>query len=129
MDAPCWRLIRTALTRVTSTAEFVVGGPGFANRADRQPDDRQHRPRQRTLERPDIADTTFDMRPRIVPMRVDADFSIAGTGHRPARQEPCSDAMARKPALFSDVWVDRSDFIIRYMSKWNCKGTVGELME
>jgi photosynthetic reaction center H subunit len=104
-------------------AEFVVGGPGSPIVPTGNPMTDSIGPGAYAL-RPDIPDTTFDMRPRIVPMRVDADFSIAETDIDP-RGKSVFGCDGEKAGVVSDVWVDRSDFIIRYVEV-ELPGTTGE---
>lgn len=65
-------------------------------------------------ERPDIPDVTFEGKPRIVPMRVATDFHIAD-GDPDPRGMAVFGADGVKAGTISDVWVDRSEFIVRYL--------------
>lgn len=64
-------------------------------------------------ERPDIPDTTFELKPRIVPMRADPDFAVAAQDIDP-RGNPIYGCDGVVAGTISDLWVDRSDYIVRY---------------
>lgn len=64
-------------------------------------------------QRPDIPDTTFELKPRVVPMRADPDFSIAEQDVDP-RGNPVYGLDGVVAGTITDVWVDRSDYVIRY---------------
>lgn len=104
-------------------AEFVVGGPGSPIVPTGNPMVDGIGAGAYT-ERPDVPDTTFDMRPRIIPMRVDAEFSIAGQDIDP-RGKTVFGCDGEKAGVVSDVWVDRSDFVIRYIEV-DLPATVGD---
>lgn len=63
--------------------------------------------------RADIADVMFDGQPRIVPMRSDPEFSIAPEDPDP-RGMVVYGADGRGAGQVVDVWVDRSEGVIRY---------------
>jgi photosynthetic reaction center H subunit len=65
-------------------------------------------------ERRDVPDVTFEGHARIVPMRVARDFTVAGRDPDPRGMSVygADDALAGKVA---DVWVDRSEYVIRYL--------------
>ncbi len=65
-------------------------------------------------ERPDIPDTTFEHKPRIVPMRADPDFTVAKQDIDP-RGRPILGCDGVKAGTIVELWVDRSDFVIRYV--------------
>ncbi|MEM9028574.1 MAG: photosynthetic reaction center subunit H [Pseudomonadota bacterium] len=64
-------------------------------------------------ERPDIPDTTFELRPRIIPMRIDSDFEVAKQDIDP-RGSAIYGCDGVEAGTIMDLWVDRSDFVIRY---------------
>lgn len=64
--------------------------------------------------RADVPDLTFDGRPKIVPLRVATDFSIDGTDADPRGMEVLG-ADRQVAGVISDVWVDRSESLIRYL--------------
>lgn len=64
--------------------------------------------------RADVADLTYDGRPKIVPLRVATDFSIDKTDADPRGMEVLG-ADKRVAGVVSDVWVDRSESLIRYL--------------
>jgi len=64
-------------------------------------------------ERSDTPDLTIDGVPRIVPMRVAGDFSIAARDDDP-RGLPVIGADGGVAGTVRDVWVDRSEVIARY---------------
>ncbi len=63
--------------------------------------------------RSDSPDVTIDGAPRIVPMRVATDFSIA-SGDPDPRGMPVLGADGLTGAIVADVWVDRSEPLIRF---------------
>lgn len=65
-------------------------------------------------ERPDIPDITFEKKPRIVPMRIASDFTIAD-GDPDPRGMPVLGADGKSAGKVVDAWVDRSEFILRYL--------------
>lgn len=65
-------------------------------------------------ERADKPDLTYDGRPKIVPMREDNEFSIAD-GDPDPRGFDVVGADGLIAGVVSDVWVDRSEFMIRYL--------------
>jgi photosynthetic reaction center H subunit len=65
-------------------------------------------------ERPDIPDVTFEGKPRIVPMRIAADFHIAD-GDPDPRGWPVYGADGVQAGSISEIWIDRSEFLIRYL--------------
>ncbi|MGF1650018.1 MAG: photosynthetic reaction center subunit H [Hyphomicrobiaceae bacterium] len=94
-------------------AEFAVGGPG-------SPLVPLGNPMKDGLgaagwtERPDVPDTTFEMKDRIVPMRIAEDFHIPDRDIDP-RGCPMFGCDGVQAGVIKDVWVDRSDFVIRYL--------------
>lgn len=64
-------------------------------------------------ERGDYADITFDGKPRIVPLRVDDHFEVAAEDTDP-RGMPVIGADGGVAGKISDIWIDRSEAIIRY---------------
>ncbi|MEL6373915.1 MAG: photosynthetic reaction center subunit H [Pseudomonadota bacterium] len=75
-------------------------------------------------ERADVVDTTFEGHARVVPIRVASDFTVAeqDIDPRDANVYGADGALAGK---VSDIWVDRSDFVIRYLEV-ELAGPVGE---
>lgn len=65
-------------------------------------------------ERPDIPDITFENKPRIVPMRIATDFTIADRDPDP-RGMPVFGADGKQAGKVVEAWVDRSEFILRYL--------------
>ena len=65
-------------------------------------------------ERQDVPDVTFDGRLRIVPMRSDADYKIVSRDPDP-RGLPVIAADGQMAGTVRDVWVDRSEPMIRYL--------------
>lgn len=65
-------------------------------------------------ERADIPDVTFENKTRIVPMRIATDFTIAD-GDPDPRGMKVIGADGKTAATVVDVWVDRSEFLIRYL--------------
>ena len=65
-------------------------------------------------ERPDIPDITFEKKPRIVPMRIASDFSIAD-GDPDPRGMAVLGADGKPAGKIVEAWVDRSEFILRYL--------------
>lgn len=94
-------------------AEFVVGGPG-------SPLVPKGNPMLDGIgagayaERPDLPDLTFEGHPRIVPIRAATDFTVAD-GDVDPRGLTVYGADGRAAGSVSDIWVDRSDFLIRYL--------------
>jgi photosynthetic reaction center H subunit len=65
-------------------------------------------------ERADVPDITIDGRPRIVPMRVAADFAVESRDPDPRGMAVVgADRMIAGKVV--DVWVDRSETIVRYL--------------
>jgi photosynthetic reaction center H subunit len=64
-------------------------------------------------ERTDVADVTFDGKPRIVPLRIEDHFEVAAEDVDP-RGMPVVGADGVAAGKISDIWVDRSEAIIRY---------------
>jgi len=95
------------------SAEFALGGPGSPLVPTGDPLRDSIGPGSFTA-RPDVPDVTFEGHPRIVPMRVATDFSIAEQDIDP-RGAPVHGADGHKAGTVQDVWVDRSDFVIRYL--------------
>jgi len=65
-------------------------------------------------ERPDIPDITFEKKARIVPMRVATDFAIADGDPYP-RGMAVIGACGKSAGTVVDAWVDRSEFLLRYL--------------
>ncbi|MEL6746495.1 MAG: photosynthetic reaction center subunit H [Pseudomonadota bacterium] len=65
-------------------------------------------------ERPDIPDLTFEGHDRIVPMRIATDFSIAELDTDPIGL-PVFGADGEKVGDVVDGWVDRSEYVLRYL--------------
>jgi photosynthetic reaction center H subunit len=65
-------------------------------------------------EREDVPDLTFEGEPKIVPLRVATDFSIADRDPDP-RGMPVYGADGARGGTIADVWVDRSEPQIRYL--------------
>jgi photosynthetic reaction center H subunit len=63
--------------------------------------------------RPDVPDVTFENKPRIVPMRSDKDFYVQKQDRDP-RGFAVIGADGEKAGEISDIWVDRSEHVIRY---------------
>ncbi len=64
--------------------------------------------------RADIADVTFEGHNRIVPMRVATSFSIDSNDTDP-RGLPVYAADTEQAGTVKDVWIDRSEYLIRYL--------------
>ena len=64
-------------------------------------------------ERQDVADVTFDGKTRIVPLRIEDHFEVAAEDADP-RGMPVVGADGGIAGKISDIWVDRSEAIIRY---------------
>lgn len=94
-------------------AEFVVGGPGSPIVPTGNPMTDSIGPGA-YAERPDVPDLTYDGKIRIVPMRADADFTIFESDIDP-RGKTVTGANGAEAGTVADVWVDRSDFVIRYV--------------
>ncbi len=65
-------------------------------------------------ERADVPDITTEGTPRIVPMRVDSHFAIESRDPDP-RGMPVIAADRKQAGTIVDVWVDRSEVLIRYL--------------
>ncbi len=65
-------------------------------------------------EREDTPDTSLDGTPRIVPLRVDPAFGLAPQDTDP-RGLPVNDLNGETAGTVVDVWVDRSDILVRYL--------------
>ena len=65
-------------------------------------------------EREDVPDLTFEGEPKIVPLRVATDFTIAERDPDP-RGMPVFGADGVQAGTIADVWVDRSEPQIRYL--------------
>lgn len=65
-------------------------------------------------EREDVPDLTDDGRPRIVPTRLGDGFDVAPEDVDP-RGMPVFGADAKRGGTVTDIWVDRSEHIIRYL--------------
>ena len=64
-------------------------------------------------DRADIADVTFDGKPRLVPLSVDDHFEVATEDTDP-RGMPVIGADGGVAGKISDIWIDRAEAIIRY---------------
>lgn len=94
-------------------AEFVVGGPGSPIVPNGNPMIDGIGPAA-WAERPDVPDLNFEQHVRIVPMRVASDFSVAEQDIDPRGCEVFG-ADGEKAGTVTDIWVDKSDYIIRYL--------------
>ena len=65
-------------------------------------------------ERPDVPDLTFEGHDRLVPMRIAAEWSIAEQDIDP-RGVTVYGADGVAAGVVKDVWVDRSEYIMRYL--------------
>ncbi|MEO7336472.1 MAG: photosynthetic reaction center subunit H [Caldimonas sp.] len=65
-------------------------------------------------DRADIADTTVDGAPRIVPLRAAPGFAVWGKDTDP-RGLPVFGADGRVGGTVTDVWVDRAEMVFRYL--------------
>ena len=75
-------------------------------------------------ERPDIPDVTFEMKPRIVPMRIATDFTIA-EGDPDPRGMAVLGTDKKAAGKVVEAWVDRSEYTLRYL-ELEVSGTSGE---
>ncbi|HUN91863.1 MAG TPA: photosynthetic reaction center subunit H [Burkholderiaceae bacterium] len=66
-------------------------------------------------ERSDTVDLTYEGEPKIVPMRVAADFSVARGWTPDPRGKPVFGADDERAGIVRDLWVDRSECILRYL--------------
>lgn len=64
--------------------------------------------------RQDVPDMTFDGKPKIVPMRVAAEFAIVSRDPDP-RGMPVIGCDGNTGGTVTDVWVDRGEAMIRYL--------------
>ncbi len=64
--------------------------------------------------RPDVKDITYEGHDRIVPMRVATDFSIEESDTDP-RGLPVFGADGVKAGMVTDAWIDRSEYLLRYL--------------
>lgn len=64
--------------------------------------------------RADVPDLTYDGRPKIVPLRVATDFSVDPSDADPRGMQVLG-ADNQVAGMVSDVWVDRSESLIRYL--------------
>jgi photosynthetic reaction center H subunit len=94
-------------------AEFAIGGPGSPLVPLGDPMKDSIGPAS-YAERPDIPDLTFEGEPRILPMRVATDFSVAEQDIDP-RGLTVFGADGKAAGTVVDIWVDKSDYIIRYL--------------
>jgi photosynthetic reaction center H subunit len=76
------------------------------------------------VERPHYPDQTIEGHPRIVPMRLTPDIHIALKETDP-RGMSVTAADGRSPGVVTDVWVDRSEQIIRYLEITLGEGAAG----
>ncbi|MEO0792802.1 MAG: photosynthetic reaction center subunit H [Pseudomonadota bacterium] len=102
-------------------AEWVVGGPGSPIVPTGNPLTDSIGPAAYT-ERADVADLTFEGHDRIVPMRIVSDFEIPERDIDP-RGTPLIGADGKQAGTITDVWVDRSDYVIRYLEAEVATGT------
>ncbi len=65
-------------------------------------------------ERPDIPDLTFERKPRIVPMRIATDYTIAD-GDPDPRSMTVLGSDGQVAGKVVEIWIDRSDYILRYL--------------
>ncbi len=65
-------------------------------------------------ERADVPDITLENTPRIVPLRVDGSIWVAKEDPDP-RGKPVVAADREVAGIVTDVWVDRSEMLIRYL--------------
>lgn len=65
-------------------------------------------------ERADVIEQTIDNRPKIVPISTDSNFRIAAADPDPVGM-PVYGADGAQAGVISDVWVDRSETIVRYL--------------
>lgn len=65
-------------------------------------------------DRPDVPDLTLDDKPRIVPLRADTDFDVA-SGDPDPRGMQVLGADGKVGGTIVDVWVDRSEYLFRYL--------------
>lgn len=65
-------------------------------------------------DRADVPDQTLDGRPKIVPLRIDPDFGVVGNDPDP-RGRPVLGADGEVGGKVVDLWVDRSEYIFRYV--------------
>lgn len=94
-------------------AQWVVGGPGSPIIPNGDPM-KAGVGAGAYAARADVVDYTFDMRPRVVPMRVETEFEISPRDIDP-RGVTLFGADDVEAGVVKDVWVDRSDFVIRYL--------------
>ncbi|MEO0730514.1 MAG: photosynthetic reaction center subunit H [Pseudomonadota bacterium] len=94
-------------------AEFVVGGPGSPIVPTGNPIADGIGPASFAM-RADVPDKDFDQRNRVVPMRIAADFEIPEADIDP-RGCALIAGDGKQVGTITDVWVDRSDFVIRYL--------------
>jgi photosynthetic reaction center H subunit len=66
------------------------------------------------VNRPDIADVTYEGHNRIVPMRVATTFSVNAEDTDP-RGLPVYAADGAQAGTVKDLWIDRSEYLIRYL--------------
>lgn len=64
--------------------------------------------------REDVPDTTLDGRPKIVPMHVASDFHL-GPGDPDPRGMTVTGADGESAGVVKEIWVDRTEVIIRYL--------------
>jgi photosynthetic reaction center H subunit len=64
--------------------------------------------------RSDKPELTFDGIPKIVPMRVETDFTVA-QGSPDPRGRPVFGADGRQGGVVCDLWVDRAEAMLRYL--------------
>jgi len=65
-------------------------------------------------QRSDELDLTYDGHPKIVPMRAASEYSVAAGSIDP-RGRPVFGADGRQGGLVVDLWVDRSESVLRYL--------------
>jgi photosynthetic reaction center H subunit len=93
------------------TGNPLVDGVGPAAWAERSPN----------------PDMTWDGRPRIVPARTDDHFAIM-TGSPDPRGMPVITADGRQAGVVVDMWVDRSEHVVRYLEVDSGTPGVGPLL-
>ena len=65
-------------------------------------------------QRPDVPDHTLEGLPKIVPLRVATDFTVAAKDPDPRGMDVIG-ADRRVAGKVRDIWVDRSEVLIRYL--------------
>lgn len=65
-------------------------------------------------ERADIPDVTYEGKARIVPMRIATDFKIDGRDYNMIGKKVVG-ADGKQAGTVRDIWIDRSEYLIRYI--------------